>query len=120
MKRTTRFLAFLLIFTMLFAMMPLSSFAASTALKGKTIIALGDSLTDYGGDYAYATVLGKSQYLGTPVINAGVGGDTTRLAFSRFYEDVLSKNPDVVTICLGMNDQACLQRASYPLCKQAS
>ena len=114
MKKATRFLAFLLIFTMLFAMMPLSSFAASTALKGKTIIALGDSLTDYGGDYAYATVLGKSEYLGTPVINAGVGGDTTRKAFSRFYQDVLSKNPDVVTICLGMNDQACLIASGMP------
>ena len=114
MKKVTRLLAFLLIFTMLFAMMPLYSFAASTALKGKTIIALGDSLTDYGGDYAYATVLGKSQYLGTPVINAGVGGDTTRLAFSRFYEDVLSKSPDVVTICLGMNDQACLIASGMP------
>ena len=46
MKRCTRFFAFLIASAMMIALLPLSSFAASTALKGKTIVAVGDSLTD--------------------------------------------------------------------------
>ncbi len=114
MKRTNRFFAFALACAMMLALLPLSGLAASTALQGKTIVAVGDSLTDYGGDYAYASVLSQSDYLGTPVVNAGVGGDTTRLVMNRFDKDVLALNPDVVTICLGMNDQACLIASKTP------
>ena len=59
-------------------------------------------------------MLSQSNNLGTPVVNAGVGGDTTRLVMNRFDKDVLALNPDVVTICLGMNDQACLIASKTP------
>lgn len=40
------------------------------------------------------------------VINAGVGGDNTRLAADRFENDVLAHRPDLVIIQLGINDSA--------------
>lgn len=40
------------------------------------------------------------------VINAGVGGNTTRLAFDRFEDDVLAHRPQLVIIQFGLNDQA--------------
>jgi lysophospholipase L1-like esterase len=45
-----------------------------------------------------------SKLLGTPVINAGVPGDTTASALGRLERDVLSKAPDLVLITLGGND----------------
>ena len=106
MKKGYKLLSALLASSMLFSIMPLSAFAASTALKGKTIIALGDSLTANGGSTTYPYSLSTDSYLGVPVINAGVGGDSTRNVLARFETDVLSKNPDVVIICIGRNDQA--------------
>ena len=44
--------------------------------------------------------------LGTGVINAGVGGDKTTEALARIDRDVIDKNPDIVIILFGMNDQA--------------
>ena len=116
MKKTTRIFALLLVAVMLTALIPFTAFAASTALQGKTIIALGDSMTRFGttasgttsstGEKTYPYYLSTSDYLGVDVINAGVGGDTTNHVMARFKADVLDKNPDVVIICIGMNDQA--------------
>jgi acyl-CoA thioesterase-1 len=39
-----------------------------------------------------------------PVINAGVSGDTTAQGLARVDRDVLSKNPKIVIIVLGGND----------------
>ena len=39
-----------------------------------------------------------------PVINAGVGGNTTAQGLARMKKDVLSKNPIIVIIELGGND----------------
>jgi lysophospholipase L1-like esterase len=39
-----------------------------------------------------------------PVINVGVGGDTTAKGLARVKKDVLSKNPRIVIIMLGAND----------------
>lgn len=38
------------------------------------------------------------------VINSGVGGDTAHQSRNRWGRDVISYNPDLVTICFGLND----------------
>ncbi len=124
MKKTTRIFALLLAAMMLTAMLPFTAFAASTALQGKTIIALGDSMTRFGttasgttsatGEKTYPYYLSTSDYLGVDVINAGVGGDTTNHVMARFKADVLDKNPDLVIICIGMNDQAMVISSGNP------
>ena len=124
MKKLTRFLSALLAVTMLLALVPFTALAASTALKGKTIIALGDSMTRFGttasgatsstGEKTYPYYLSTNDYLGVPVINAGVGGDTTKHVMARFKTDVLDKKPDIVIICIGMNDQANVISSGQP------
>ena len=125
MKKATRLFAFLLVAAMVVTMLPLASFAKSNALNGKTIVAFGDSLTRFGtttdgntsstGPYTYPYYLGTSSYLGTAIINAGDGGDTTGMARARFETDVLAHNPELVIICLGMNDQAMNVSSGEPL-----
>ncbi len=126
MKKAVRLLAFLLVAAMVVTMLPLASFAKSAALNGKTIVAFGDSLTRFGsvsdggstsstGAYTYPYYLGTNSYLGTAIINAGVGGDTTGMARARFETDVLAHNPELVIICLGMNDQAMNVTSGEPL-----
>lgn len=73
--------------------------------NGTTIVVFGDSLVqgigaEAGGDFP--TQLG--QLISTPVINAGVAGDTTTDALLRFESDVLAQDPKIVIILLGGND----------------
>lgn len=73
--------------------------------RGRTIVAFGDSLTaGYGAGEGedYPTKL--SALIGTPVINAGVSGNTTQQALVRIDEDVLAHDPKLVIIGLGGND----------------
>ncbi len=86
-----------------------SESALNTSLKDKTIVAFGDSLTERTG---YVNML--YGYLGNQVINAGIGGNTTIHAKSRFDVDVIDQNPDVVIICFGMNDQATVISTKKP------
>ena len=74
--------------------------------KDKIIIAFGDSLTAGYGVVSPGKnyVVFLSEMLKIPVINAGVTGDNTSDALVRLKEDVLDKNPDVVTVLLGGND----------------
>lgn len=69
------------------------------------IIALGDSCT-YGqgvrASEAWPAVL--ERLTGHDVRNAGVCGDTTRLALERFFRDVAMHRPDIVCLQLGAND----------------
>ncbi len=104
MKKSIRLLSFLLVAVMLTAVIPFSAMATTTALKNKTVLAFGDSLTALGNP-TYVGYL--SDLLGINVINAGVGGNMTAHGKARFQADVLDKNPDVVLMCFGMNDQAC-------------
>lgn len=115
MKRTVRLFSILLVAAILITAMPLVGSAGSEALADKTIVTFGDSLTKLGtasGTMHYSDYLASDAYLGVPIINAGVGGDSTRHGMARFETDVLSKNPELVIICFGMNDQAALT-ASY-------
>lgn len=73
--------------------------------KGKNIICFGDSVTfGYGANpqESYPVVLSKM--LDTPVINAGIDGDTSSEALSRLESDVLNRNPLLVVIEFGGND----------------
>lgn len=66
-----------------------------------TVIAFGDSITAAGEWQKYIEPV-----YGIYIINAGVGGDTTNTAKTRFKKDVLDRNPDIVFISLGVNDCA--------------
>lgn len=45
----------------------------------------------------------------TEIINAGVSGNTSANALERMDHDVLSQKPDIVVVCLGLND-VCTRR----------
>jgi lysophospholipase L1-like esterase len=86
----------------------LSCHAALSA--SATIVAFGDSTTaPRGRTEVYATLLANElSFEGgdVRVINAGVGGNTTAQAKTRFEKDVLEHKPDVVIIQFGINDSA--------------
>ena len=83
-------------------------------------VALGDSVTQgfqehnpsgsliYHEDVYHAKFrrLVHAHFPGTvlSVINAGVGGDTAQGGLERLQRDVLAFDPDLVTICFGLND----------------
>ncbi len=117
MKKMLKSISVLLIVAMLLTAMPLTAGAKSNALTGKTIVTFGDSLTKLGnnaGTLHYPDYLASDEYLGVPVINMGVGGDSTRHGMARFETDVLSKNPDLVILCFAMNDQAAVIASETP------
>ena len=71
----------------------------------RAIVCFGDSLTaGYGASngQAYPDYLQKK--IKSPVINAGISGDTTIGALARIDKDVLAKDPQVVIIEFGAND----------------
>ncbi len=73
--------------------------------QGKTVICFGDSLTTGVGASRgedYPSILGG--HLGTRVVNAGEGGDTTAEALARLERDVLAQEPRLVIVLLGGND----------------
>jgi lysophospholipase L1-like esterase len=63
------------------------------------IVCFGDSITRGGYPQRLAARLGD-----VDVTNAGVNGNTTRMALRRLQKDVLEKRPDVVVIFFGTND----------------
>lgn len=75
--------------------------ALTSKFRGKTIVAFGDSITDYKGWVAML----EGEF-GCEVINSGVAGNRTTHALERIQKDVLDYNPDLVIINFGMNDQA--------------
>ncbi len=75
------------------------------ASRGSNIIAFGDSLTaGYGAQPGEDYPSKLSKLIETPVINAGVSGDTTDMALARLDADVLSRDPRIVIVGLGGND----------------
>jgi lysophospholipase L1-like esterase len=63
------------------------------------ILCFGDSITRAGYPQRLAARLGDVE-----VVNAGVNGNTTRLALRRMQRDVLEREPHVVVIFFGTND----------------
>lgn len=84
--------------------------AAPAIAVAQTIVAFGDSTTAPRGTVdIYPPLLQEElTFNGVPlrVVNAGVGGNTTKQAKSRFETDVLNQKPDVVVIQFGINDAA--------------
>lgn len=74
------------------------------------IVCLGDSITEQGGQPGgYVNLLQRTLMALYPaqqfqVINAGISGHKATDMQARFQRDVLSKNPDLVTISVGVND----------------
>jgi acyl-CoA thioesterase-1 len=74
---------------------------------GQTWVFLGDSITeDPAGYVSICSRLIEDQYPEheLQVINAGVGGNKARDMVARFERDVLSFNPNWVSISVGVND----------------
>ncbi len=117
MKRISQLISFALAAIMVFALIPISA-SAVTLVKEMKIVCFGDSLTHFGayktgstdeyGNAIYANAYPDylASLTGAEVYNAGRGGDSTDMAATRIQNEVLNQNPDVVVICLGMNDQA--------------
>jgi acyl-CoA thioesterase-1 len=83
---------------------PRSANVANLDSRGTTIVAFGDSLTaGYGAGPGEDYPSRLAAMLNTPVVNAGVSGDTTESALAR-VDDVLAKNPRIVIVGLGGND----------------
>jgi lysophospholipase L1-like esterase len=82
--------------------------APATFFGAPTIVTFGASVTaPRKGVQVYTELLARDLlFEGQPVIlvNAGVGGNTSKMARDRFEKDVLSKRPQVVVIMLGIND----------------
>ncbi|SDM58783.1 Lysophospholipase L1 [Fictibacillus solisalsi] len=73
----------------------------------KTLVCFGDSITAHeinDDDSLRLTSQVRLSFNKWNVINAGVPAETTRLALTRFQEDVLRHEPDLVTILFGAND----------------
>lgn len=90
-----------------------------------TVVCLGDSVTagvfelvrtgtyNFGG-YVYDTesayparlqkILRETYGYDAVVYNAGVSGDTVDRGKARLEDDVFSHDPDIVTVCFGLND----------------
>lgn len=71
---------------------------ASEQHGAKKVVCFGDSITKRG----YPQLLGE--LLNTEVVNAGIGGHTSRQGLHRLKKDVLDHDPDVVVILFGTND----------------
>lgn len=83
---------------------------------GHTVIFAGDSITDcgrrgnekpYGEGYVRRTIeLITARYPARQLtyFNAGIGGNTVQDLKGRWQDDVLNRNPDWVTIKIGIND----------------
>ena len=89
--------------------------------NGDRIIFAGDSVTDMGsaqpvGEGLFDNV-GRSYVriienmlvawypeLNIRITNSGIGGNTSRDLLARFERDVVSLNPDWVSVCIGIND----------------
>jgi lysophospholipase L1-like esterase len=71
--------------------------AAATRVEAR-IVCLGDSITRAG----YPEELAK--IVKVPVVNAGVGGNTSRQGLARLEKDVLTNQPTLVLVFFGAND----------------
>ena len=85
--------------------------------KHDTVIFLGDSVTDCGRDRneelsfgaGYANMVNSAFRVLHPellvrFINKGVGGDQSSHILNRLQTDVLDLHPDIVMLCIGIND----------------
>lgn len=73
--------------------------------RGSNVIAFGDSLTaGYKVPPGEAYPERLSALIGRAILNQGHSGITTAEALARLEGDVLSREPRIVLVCLGVND----------------
>lgn len=90
--------------------------------NGDRIVFAGDSVTDMGSmnpvgegsrtdnlGHGYVRMLDNLIHACYPelkvrITNSGISGNNTRMLLERFDRDVVSLNPDWVSICIGIND----------------
>ena len=74
--------------------------------KDITIAYLGGSITEADGYRNIFTNYLKETYPNNNIteINAGIGGTNSFLGVSRVYDEVISKNPDIVVVDFTVND----------------
>lgn len=102
-----RELRFPLLYLVFFAMNSCAGPLLPTAKPlSSTIVIFGDSTSaPRPGIPVFATIL-QQRLREVRIINAGVGGNSSRDAVSRLDRDVLKATPAVVTIFFGINDSA--------------
>ena len=92
----------------------MSAMTAPTAPASRTLLFIGDSITDAGRredpeelGHGYVRLLAEHFAAHEPtstVINRGIGGDKVADLEARFGPDCLDLTPDLVTIYVGVND----------------
>jgi lysophospholipase L1-like esterase len=91
-----------------FVLVALSSF--SYPMQKKKVVFFGDSITEAGvkpgGYISQVADLARKENLSSKYdfIGAGIGGNKVYDLYLRLETDVLSKNPDIVIIYIGVND----------------
>jgi len=99
-------------------------FAAKLHAGGESlkVVCFGDSVTGVyyhtGGRRAYTDMIAialeqENPGVAVQAINAGISGNTTVDALARIENDVLAREPDLVTIMFGLNDVARLPIDDY-------
>lgn len=85
---------------------PVQSQGIAPFRKGDRVTFVGNSITDGGHYHSYIWLYYMTHFptMRVWMANCGVGGDTAKEILARFDDDVLSKNPSVLTFTFGMND----------------
>lgn len=68
-----------------------------------TLVCFGDSITEGMIGASYVERL-RARLPGVRVVNAGINGDTVLHLLRRAERDVIARQPDLVTIMIGLND----------------
>ena len=85
---------------------PVQSQGIAPFRKGDRVAFVGNSITDGGHYHSYIWLYYMTHFprMRLWMANCGVGGDTAKEILARFDDDVLAKEPTVVTFTFGMND----------------
>ena len=85
---------------------PVQSQGIAPFRKGDRVAFVGNSITDGGHYHSYIWLYYMTHFprMRLWMANCGVGGDTAKDILARFDDDVLAKEPTVVTFTFGMND----------------
>lgn len=83
-------------------------FAGNSVTNAGSVLPVGEGLFDNLG-HRYVRMIENLlcacyPEIGLHIINAGIGGNTSSDLLARFERDVLSYEPDWVSICIGIND----------------
>ena len=81
----------------------------SCTSSNKKVVFLGDSITQNAVNYSdkfkgFISLLGENVDQNTELIGKGIGGDKVSDLLTRYRDDVIKLNPDMVFIYIGIND----------------